>query len=98
MNNTNLTLEEFEAIVKKLNASAIEIEKVWNSIKSTELEKIKASWVGKDCEAYTSKLASMDADVKKALQAQRTLADTFNKAKTKVADTQDVIANKIANI
>lgn len=98
MPKISITLDEVTTIVQKLNSSSNEIEKVWNSIKSTELQKIKESWIGKDCDAYVSKLEEMDADVQKALKAQRVLATTFEKAKTQMVDTQESLAGKIASL
>lgn len=98
MAKLSITVEQITEIVQKLNTSSNEIEKIWNSIKTTEVSQIKESWIGKDCDAYVSKVEEMDADVQKALKAQRLLAQTFEKAKTQITTTQENVASKINNI
>ena len=98
MAKISITVEEIDTIVQKLNSASSEIEKTWNSIKSSELEQLKESWVGKDCDAYISKITEVDGDVQNALKAQRLLAETFQKAKTQIQETQDSLTNKITNV
>lgn len=98
MAKLSITLEDIDTIVSKLNSSSEEIEKIWNSVKSTEIQQIKESWVGKDCESYIQKIDELDADAKKALQAQRLLADTFTKAKAQITSTQETIASSISSL
>ncbi|MBQ6841118.1 MAG: hypothetical protein IJO63_03265, partial [Bacilli bacterium] len=76
-----MSIDEMTDIITKLTNSSNEIEEIWNSIKTTEVEQIKESWVGKDCDAYINKLLDFDSEVKKVLQAQRLLASTFTNAK-----------------
>mgnify|MGYP003323076148 CR=1 FL=1 len=67
MANITMSVDQITEIVSKLQSSSNEIESIWNSINSTEVQKIKESWIGKDCDAYISKLQEVDADVQKAL-------------------------------
>ncbi len=98
MANITMSVDQITEIVSKLQSSSNEIESIWNSINSTEVQKIKESWIGKDCDAYISKLQEVDADVQKALKAQRLLASTFEKAKTQVMEAQNSIASKISGV
>lgn len=98
MAKIDITVDQISEIVSKLQSSSNEIEKTWNSINTTEVQKIKESWAGKDCDAYIEKIKEVDADVQKALQAQRLLASTFEKAKAQAIETQDAIAKKISGI
>lgn len=98
MANITMSVDQITEIVSKLQSSSNEIESIWNSINSTEVQKIKESWIGKDCDAYISKLQEVDADVQKALKAQRLLASTFEKAKTQVMEAQSSIASKISGV
>ena len=98
MANITISVDQITEIVSKLQSSSNEIESIWNSINSTEVQKIKESWIGKDCDAYISKLQEVDADVQKALKAQRLLASTFEKAKTQVMEAQNSIASKISGV
>ncbi len=98
MANITMSVEQITEIVSKLQKSSNEIESIWNSINSTEVQKIKESWIGKDCDAYISKLQEVDADVQKALKAQRLLESTFEKAKTQVMEAQNSIASKISGV
>ncbi len=98
MANITMSVDQITEIVSKLQSSSNEIESIWNSINSTEVQKIKESWIGKDCDAYLSKLQEVDADVQKALKAQRLLASTFEKAKTQVMEAQNSIASKISGV
>lgn len=98
MAKISITVEQIIEIVQKLNSSSAEIEKIWNSIKTVEVSQIKESWIGKDCDAYVKKIEEMDTDVQKALKAQRLLAQTFEKAKSQIAATQESVASKISGI
>ena len=98
MAHITMSVDQITEIVSKLQSSSNEIESIWNSINSTEVQKIKESWIGKDCDAYISKLQEVDADVQKALKAQRLLASTFEKAKTQVMEAQNSIASKISGV
>ena len=98
MAKISITVEQITEIVQKLNNSSNEIEKEWNSIKTTEISKIKESWIGKDCDAYVRKIEEMHNDIQNALKAQRLLAATFEKAKKQITETQDSLANRIENI
>ena len=98
MANITMSVDQITEIVSKLQSSSNEIESIWNSINSTEVQKIRESWIGKDCDAYISKLQEVDADVQKALKAQRLLASTFEKAKAQVMETQNSIASKISGV
>lgn len=98
MANISMSVDQITEIVTKLQQASNEIENIWNSINSTEIPKIKEAWVGKDCDAYISKLQEVDADVKKALKAQRLLASTFEAAKTQVLEAQNSITSKVSGL
>lgn len=98
MANISITVDEIDAIISKLNSASSEIEKLWDSIKSEELEQLKKLWIGKDCNAYIDKIIDVDVDVQNALKAQNLLADTFKKTKQQVQDTQDSLAEKIRSV
>ena len=92
------TIPEMEIIITKLQSSSNEIERIWNSIKTEEIEQIRSLWVGKDSDAYIEKLLLLDNDVKKALEAQRLLATTFQKTKDQVLQTQQDIVSRTAGL
>jgi uncharacterized protein YukE len=98
MANITMSVDQITEIVSKLQKSSNEIESIWNSINSTEIQKIKESWIGKDCDAYISKLQEVGQDMQKALKAQRLLASTFEKAKAQVLETQNSITSKISGM
>ena len=98
MANISMSVDQITEIVSKLQSSSNEIESIWNSINSTEVQKIKESWIGKDCDAYISKLQEVDSDVQKALKAQRLLEYTFEKAKAQVMEAQSSIDSKISGV
>ena len=87
-----------ESIITKLHNSSNEIERIWNSIKTEELEQIRASWIGNDSDAYIERLLSFDVEIKKAIEAQRLLANTFQKAKNQILQTQQDIVSKTAGL
>ncbi|MBQ6840986.1 MAG: hypothetical protein IJO63_02570 [Bacilli bacterium] len=93
-----MSIDEMTDIITKLTNSSNEIEEIWNSIKTTEVEQIKESWVGKDCDAYINKLLDFDSEVKKVLQAQRLLASTFTNAKNQVISAQETIAGQASGL
>jgi uncharacterized protein YukE len=93
-----MSVDQITEIVSKLQKSSNEIESIWNSINSTEIPKIREAWSGKDSEAYISKLKEVDADVQKALKAQRLLASTFEAAKQQVLDAQANVTNKVSSL
>ena len=62
------------------------------------MNKIKTSWVGDDCDAYVKKVLEMDTEIKKALQAQRLLAETYKTAKTQIESAQDSLKSQVENI
>lgn len=95
MAKISITVEQIDEIIKKLNSSSNEIEKEWNSIKTSEISQIKESWIGKDCDAYVRKIEEMNTDVLNALKAQRLLAATFEKAKRQINETQESLASRI---
>ena len=98
MAKISISIEEMTTIITKLTNCSDEMERVWNSIKNEEVEQIKASWVGADCDAYVQKILEYDEEVKKVLQAQRLLATTFTNAKNQVISTQEAIAGQAAGI
>lgn len=98
MANITMSVDQITEIVSKLQKSSNEIESIWNSINSTEIPKIREAWSGKDSEAYISKLKEVDADVQKALKAQRLLASTFESAKQQVLDAQANVTNKVSSL
>ena len=98
MANITMSVDQITEIVSKLQKSSNEIESIWNSINSTEIPKIREAWSGKDSEAYISKLKEVDADVQKALKAQRLLASTFEAAKQQVLDAQANVTNKVSSL
>ena len=98
MANITMSVEQITEIVSKLQKSSNEIESIWNSINSTEVQKIREAWIGKDCEAYLNKLQEVDADIKKALKAQRLLASTFDNARAQILEAQNSVANKVAGL
>ena len=98
MANITMSVDQITEIVSKLQKSSNEIESIWNSINSTEIPKIREAWSGKDSEAYISKLKEVDADVQKALKAQRLLASTFEAAKQQVLDAQANVTNMVSSL
>lgn len=98
MANITMSVDQITEIVSKLQKTSNEIESIWNSINSTEIPKIREAWSGKDSEAYISKLKEVDADVQKALKAQRLLASTFEAAKQQVLDAQANVTNKVSSL
>ena len=93
-----MSLDEMEEIVGKLQQSSDEIEKIWNSIGSYELPRIKEAWAGKDRDAYINKVEELGKDVEKALKAQRLLAKTFEAARIEVINTQNAVASKVSGL
>lgn len=51
MAKISLSIDELNNIVTKINTSSQKISELWNSVKTTEIAKIRESWMGKDCEA-----------------------------------------------
>lgn len=98
MANITMSVDKITEIVSKLQKSSNEIESIWNSINSVEIPKIREAWSGKDSEAYISKLKEVDADVQKALKAQRLLASTFEAAKQQVLEAQANVTNKVSSL
>ena len=98
MAKITMSLDEMTTIINKLTNCSDEMERVWNSIKTEEVEQIKASWVGNDCDAYIQKILEYDAEVKKVLQAQRLLATTFTNAKNQVISAKETINGQSAGL
>ena len=98
MANITMSVDQITEIVSKLQKSSNEIESIWNSINSVEIPKIREVWSGKDSEAYISKLKEVDADVQKALKAQRLLASTFEASKQQVLEAQANVTNKVSSL
>lgn len=93
-----MSIEEMTTIISKLTNSSNEIERIWNTIKTGEVEQIKESWIGADCDAYINKLLAFDSEVKKVLEAQRLLASTFTNAKNQILEAQATIAGQTSNL
>ena len=98
MAKISMTVSDINTIITKLTTSSDTIEKTWNSIKTDEVEKIKTSWIGDDCDAYVKKIIEMDDEVSKALQAQRLLAETYKTAKNQIESAQDSLKSQVESI
>lgn len=98
MAKISISLDQLNTIVTKINASSDEINKAWTSIKTEEIAKIRASWIGRDAEAYIAKVLEMDAEMQKAVQALKLLATTYTKARESIIQTQNTIASSVTGI
>ena len=94
MAKIEMSVDQITDIVKKLNDSSTEIERIWNSVKNSDVQRLQQSWVGKDCDAYITKVLDMDTEIQKALKVQRLLASTFNSAKEEIVNVQEDITSK----
>ena len=94
----SMTSERVSEIVNKLETSGAEIERIWNSVKTEEIPAIQNSWYGKDCDMYIQKILEMDADLQKALQAQKLLANAFRNAQMQINDVQSNIAQQVGRL
>lgn len=63
----------------KINTSSQKISELWNSVKTTEIAKIRESWMGKDCEAYIVKVEQMDVTMQQAIKHCNYLEQLTNK-------------------
>ena len=98
MANITMSVDQITEIVTILKRSSSEIEKIWESINRQDIPRIREAWSGKDSDAYIKKLREVDADVQKALKAQRLLASTFEAAKQQVIDAQANVTNKVSSL
>ena len=98
MANITMSVDQITEIVTILKRSSNEIEGIWESINRQDIPRIREAWSGKDSEAYIGKLREVDADVQKALKAQRLLASTFEAAKQQVLDAQANVTNKVSSL
>ena len=98
MAKIEMSVDQITDIVKKLNDSSAEIERIWNSVKNSDVQRLQQSWVGKDCDAYINKVLDMDAEIQKALKVQRLLGATFESAKNEIVSVQDDIASKASSL
>ena len=93
-----MSLDEMREIVERLNQFSDEVEKIWDSIGTYELPRIKEAWAGKDRDAYIEKVEELGSDIAKALKAQRLLAKTFETARQEVINTQNSVAGKVSGL
>ena len=94
MAKISLSIDELNNIVTKINTSSQKISELWNSVKTTEIAKIRESWMGKDCEAYIVKVEQMDV----TMQALQLLGATYKQAIDNIVATQNKITNDIQGL
>ena len=98
MAKISISLDQLNTIVTKINSSSDEINKTWTTIKTDEIAKIRASWIGTDAEAYIAKVLEMDAEMTKAIQALKLLATTYTKARESIVQTQNTIKSSVTGL
>ena len=98
MAKISLSVDELNNIVTKINTSSQKISELWNSVKTTEITKIRESWMGKDCEAYIVKVEQMDVTMQQAIKALQLLGATYKQAIDDIVATQKKITNDIQGL
>ena len=98
MARISLSLDEMNSIITKIGTSKDDIATSWNSIKTEDVEAIKASWAGADCDAYINKVMEMDAQMQNAIGALELLANTYGNARDEILRTQQSVADSVGNL
>ena len=84
----NISYEELEECISRLKKTINTLKSSWTNGSKKQIARIKQSWVGADCEAYTKKLENMDTKVNNSISALELLCETYEKAKDLIADNQ----------
>ena len=84
----NISYEELEECISRLKKTINTLKSSWTNGSKKQIARIKQSWVGADCEAYTKKLENMDTKVNNSISALELLCETYEKAQDLIADNQ----------
>ena len=94
----NISFAQVEAIVTQLQKGLNSLKSNWTGVTNTNISKLEASWVGKDCQAYIEKVKNMDKKVNNTIAAIELLIKTYNTAINQIKQSQATVASTIANI
>ena len=94
----NITYGQLEDMIATLKKAISTMKETWDAGTRSNVAKLDASWVGKDCAAYTARLNKMNNKVQRTIQALELLCSTYEKARDMVKENQSKTTAAIYNI
>lgn len=94
----SITYDQLDEMISTLKSATSGLKDSWNNGTKTNVAKLQNSWVGKDCEAYTSKLTNMDKQVQNTISALELLSSTYEKARDMVQENQRSVMSGIQSL
>ncbi len=96
--DVNVSYNDLEDCIARLKKTINTLKSSWTNGSKKQIARIKESWVGADCEAYTQKLEGMDQKVNKSIEALELLCSTYEKARDLVLESQKKSTDAVNNM
>lgn len=90
--------EEIDTIISKLTEANENINRIWSKLMSEDIPQIQEEWAGPDSLKYVDKVNEAGNNIKKAIDVQKLLIDTFTQAKADIERVQAENINNMNNI